>query len=52
MMLLTSLVQYFIPRAVHHGFSQKAADLLKPRYFQLISPFAIVFGSAIIYAIA
>lgn len=43
-MLLTSLVLYFIPRKLHHKFSVKAADILKPLYFQLISPFALLIG--------
>ena len=50
-MLCTSLVLYFVPRQLHHNFSSKAADFLKPFYFQLISPFAFVFGSAIIYSV-
>lgn len=50
-MLCTSLVLYFVPRQFHHNFSSKAADLLKPFYFQLISPFAFVFGAAIIYSV-
>ncbi len=51
-MLLTSLVLYFVPRQLHHNFSVKAADILKPIYFQLISPFAILIGVAIIYAVS
>lgn len=51
-MLCTSLVLYFVPRQVHHNFSLKAADFLKPFYFQLISPFAFVIGAAIIYSIS
>lgn len=49
-MLCTSFVLYFIPRQVHHRFSLRAADLLKPLYFQLVSPFAIVIGIFIIYS--
>jgi uncharacterized membrane protein YfcA len=41
-MLLTSLVLYFVPRKWHHHFSNKAANVLKPIYFQIISPFAII----------
>ncbi|HRX94598.1 MAG TPA: hypothetical protein P5158_10790, partial [Chitinophagaceae bacterium] len=48
-MLITSLVLYFIPRRVHHKFSMKSADILKPVYFQLISPFAFLLGGLIIY---
>jgi predicted tellurium resistance membrane protein TerC len=50
-MLFTSLVLYFIPRQIHHNFSTKAADILKPFYFQLISPFAFVVGVLIIYSV-
>ena len=48
-MLITSLVLYAIPRKTHHQFSMKSADILKPLYFQLISPFAMLFGCLIIY---
>lgn len=50
-MLLTSLVLYFVPRKLHHNFSLKAAEILRPFYFQLISPFAILIGILIIYSI-
>ena len=48
-MLITSFILYAIPRKIHHQFSMKSADLLKPFYFQLISPFAFLFGALIIY---
>lgn len=47
-MIATSLVLYLVPRRVHHSFSMKSADLLKPLYFQIISPFAFLFGGLII----
>jgi len=50
-MLFTSFVLYFVPRQLHHKFSMKAADILKPLYFQLISPFAIGIGTLIIYCV-
>lgn len=50
-MLFTSLVLYFVPRQLHYKFSMKAADILKPLYFQLISPFAIIIGLIIINSI-
>ncbi len=50
-MLLTSLVLYFVPRHLHHNFSLKAADILKPFYFQLISPFALLIGTWLIYSV-
>ena len=48
-MLVTSFILYFVPRKLHHNFSNKCADILKPIYFQLISPFAFLFGILIIY---
>lgn len=50
-MLATSLVLYFVPRKMHHAFSLKSADFLKPLYFQIISPFAFLFGMSIIYCV-
>lgn len=50
-MLLTSFVLYFVPKHLHHNFSNKAADILKPLYFQLISPFSFIIGIIIIYSI-
>lgn len=49
-MLCTSILLYFVPRRIHHNFSTKAADILKPRYFRLISPFAWIIGIFIIYS--
>ena len=50
-MICTSFVLYFVPRQIHHNFSTKAANILKPFYFQLISPFAFVIGILIIYSV-
>ena len=50
-MLITSFVLYFVPRQLHHKFSMKASDILKPFYFQLISPFAFIIGILIIYCV-
>ena len=50
-MLGTSVVLYLIPRKLHHSYSLKSAEILKPLYFQLISPFAFLFGAAIIYSV-
>lgn len=50
-MLLTSLVLYFVPQQLHHNFSVKAADMLKPYYFQLISPFSFLIGTLLIYSV-
>jgi hypothetical protein len=49
LMLGTSIILYLIPRKWHHGFSLKSADVLKPLYFQLLSPIAFLMGAAIIY---
>lgn len=50
-MLLTSLVLYFVPRHLHHNFSTNAADILKPIYFQFISPVSLFIGIIIIYCV-
>ena len=50
-MLITSLILYFIPRRLHHAYSLKWANLIKPFYFQLISPFAVLFGLTLIYCV-
>ncbi len=50
-MLGTSLILYCVPRKRHHNFSLKSADILKPLYFRLLSPFALIFGWAIIYCV-
>ena len=46
---ITSLILYVVPRHMHHAFSMKSADILRPIYFQLVSPFAFLFGGLIIY---
>ena len=50
-MLITSFVLYFVPRKLHHNFSNKCANFLKPFYFQLISPFSIIIGIIIIKSV-
>lgn len=50
-MIITSLILYIVPRKLHHGYSMKAADILKPLYFQFISPFSFLFGGFMIYCI-
>ena len=51
-MLGTSLILYFVPRQLHHNYSLKCADILKPLYFQLISPFSFLFGIVLIYSVS
>ncbi|MCM4159142.1 hypothetical protein FHG64_09130 [Antarcticibacterium flavum] len=48
-MLITSLILYAVPRKIHHKFSLMSAHFLKPFYFQLLAPFAFLFGGWIIY---
>jgi len=48
-MVITALILYCVPRKLHHKFSMISADIIKPIYFRLISPFAFMFGSLIIY---
>ena len=50
-MLLTSLVLYFVPKRLHHDFSNKSADILKPIYFQFISPISVAIGIMLIKAV-
>ncbi len=51
-MITTSFVLYFVPKKLHNNFSNKAADVLKPLYFQLISPFSFAIGAVIIYSVS
>ena len=51
-MLVTSLILYFVPKKFHHNYSLKCADILKPFYWQLISPLAFLFGGILIYAVS
>jgi uncharacterized membrane protein YfcA len=48
-MLITALLLYCVPRKLHHKFSTRSADIIKPIYFRFISPFAFLFGGFIIY---
>mgnify|MGYP006196178703 FL=1 len=50
-MLATSLILYIVPRTMHHNYSLKCADFLKPIYFQIIAPFSVGIGCWIIYAV-
>lgn len=50
-MLITSLILYMVPRRSHHNFSLKCAEIIKPLYFQIISPFSIVIGGLIIFLV-
>jgi uncharacterized membrane protein YfcA len=50
-MLVTSFVLFIVPRRIHYNFSQKSADILRPIYIQMISPFSFLFGSLLIYSV-
>jgi uncharacterized membrane protein YfcA len=50
-MLATSLVLYFVPRQWHHTYSLQCAEVLKPLYVRLISPFAFLFGALFMYSV-
>lgn len=51
-MLATSIVLYFVPRRLHHNYSLKSAEILKPVYVRLLSPVSILFGSLLIYGVS
>lgn len=48
-MAITAVILFFVPRNLHHKFSTKSAEFLKPIYFRIISPFALLFGALILY---
>ncbi len=50
-MLVTALILYVVPRKLHHYFSLQCAEILKPLYFRLLSPFSFLFGSVVIYSV-
>ncbi len=50
-MFISSIIIMIIPRQMHHQYSIKSAEILKPRYFQLISPLSFTFGGFLIYAV-
>ncbi|MGB4974411.1 MAG: hypothetical protein WBO32_17225 [Cyclobacteriaceae bacterium] len=49
--IATSLVLYLVPRRLHHSYAVRSAELLKPTYLRLISPFSMMLGVAVIYAV-
>ncbi len=50
--IISSILLMILPRRLHHQFSNMAAEILKPIYFQLISPLSILIGVIIIYTTA
>ncbi len=50
-MIVTSLVLYLVPRKLHHRYALFCADLLKPAFMRLTSPFSMLFGCAVIYSV-
>lgn len=43
--VLGSIILYFVPRAMHHNYSLKSAEILQPLYSRLLSPVSIIIGS-------
>jgi hypothetical protein len=50
-MLVTSLVLYFVPRKLHHEFSLKSAEILTPLRWQLFSPLAFLMAGLVVYGV-
>ena len=50
-MIITSIVLLILPRKLHHTYSLKATEIIKPDYFQFISPLAFFFGGFLISSI-
>lgn len=50
-MIATSLVLYAVPRRLHHAYALWCADMLTPAYLRILSPFSMLFGAAVIYAV-
>jgi hypothetical protein len=50
-MLVTSFFLLFVPPTLHHKFSVGCANVLKPVYMRLVSPFAVFIGSFIIFSV-
>jgi len=49
--LITSIILMIVPRKLHHKLSNRFADFLTPRIFQLISPLSMFIGGFLIYAV-
>ncbi|WP_020570734.1 hypothetical protein [Neolewinella persica] len=50
-MLATSVVLFFVPRRVHHGFAVGAAEVLQPTFVRWLAPLAFLFGGVIWWAV-
>lgn len=50
-MIATSMVLYFVPRRLHHAYALRCAEILRPAYFRIVSPFSMLFGAAVIYVV-
>jgi hypothetical protein len=50
-MLVTSFILFLVPRKWHHAYAVKSADLLKPDYIRCLSPFSVMMGGGLLYAI-
>ncbi len=51
-MIVSSVILMLIPRITHHQFSLRAAEILKPNYFRIISPVSFFIGGMIIYTVS
>ena len=49
--ILSSIILLLIPRKIHNRFSVQCAEILKPNYFKIISPFSIIIGIILIVSI-
>jgi uncharacterized membrane protein YfcA len=50
-MIGTSVVLYFVPRRLHHSYALMCADILRPQFIRVTSPFSMLFGFAIISSV-
>lgn len=50
-MLVSSIVLIILPRKLHHQYSVRCAEIIKPNYFRIISPLSFIFGGFLIYAL-
>ena len=50
-LIISALILMLTPMKIHHKFSTKAAETLKPIYLRICAPFSIAFGIWILLAI-
>lgn len=49
--IITSVILMIIPRKLHHKLSNRFADFITPRMFQLISPLSVIIGVYLIFIV-